>query len=193
MLSPDKVEDRITQFKVDLRNYSSPDVARKHIIFGECATLSPEEYFRLRSCVATEHSVHPNEVIVIGSGKLGFSIAPQKRYRHFSHESDLDVVIISECFFDKCWNELFRFENQGGYWEKAAKFKNYLFQGWVRPDKMPPDTKFDFGKHWWEFFNEISASRQFSVSRIRGAIYKNWNFLEAYQCKAIDQCAKEIE
>lgn len=193
MLPEDTIEDSIAQFKLDLMNYSSLNIARKHIIFGECATISTEEYFALRSRIATAYSVHPNEVIVVGSGKLGFSIAPHKRYRHFSTDSDLDIVIISETFFDKCWIELFRFENQGGYWEKAVELKQYLFRGWIRPDKMPPNTKFDFGKRWWEFFNELSVSREYSVSRIRGGIYKNWSFLESYQCKAIDQCLKDTE
>ncbi|EGV16086.1 hypothetical protein ThimaDRAFT_4634 [Thiocapsa marina 5811] len=190
MLSPDAIEDRIAQFKLDLTKYSTLNMARRHIIFGECATISADEYFDLRSRIAKLYSVHPNEVIAVGSGKLGFSISPRKRYRHFSNDSDLDVVIISEELFDRCWRELFRYENQGGYWEKAPKLKEYLFRGWIRPDMMPPDGNFDFGKRWWEFFNGLSASRDYSISRIRGAIYKNWSFLEAYQSVAVDQCSK---
>lgn len=193
MLSKDEINDHVTQFKGDLKVYSPRDLARRHVIFGDCATISPEVYYRLRSCVAEKYEIHPNEVIVIGSGKLGFSIAPNKRYRHFSHDSDLDVVIISERFFDKCWSEVFRFESQGGYWGNSIEFKKFLFRGWLRPDKLPPDSQFEFGRKWWEFFNGLSASRDFSVARIRGAIYRSWEFLETYQCQAIDQCAKELD
>ncbi len=76
MLSPDSIEDSIAQFKLDLRNYTSLDMARRHIIFGECATISSEEYFALRSHVATAYSVHPNEVIIVGHFRAAHKPAP---------------------------------------------------------------------------------------------------------------------
>jgi hypothetical protein len=154
--------------------------------------IQPDEYFRLRSAVAAKYGLHPNDVLVVGSGKLGFSIAPKKRYRHFLDSSDLDVVIISERLFDIVWQDVHRYFDQGGYWEHADDFRTYLFRGWIRPDKLPPDHKFPFGKAWWEFFNALSASRDFSISRIRGAIYRNWYFLEAYQELAISECARQL-
>jgi len=184
--------DRITAFKNDLTTLSPIDITRRHVVFGECAVIDPDEYFRLRSTVARQYEIHPNDVLVVGSGKLGFSIAPQKRYCPFHDGSDLDVVIISERFFDIVWKDVHRYFNQGGYWEHSDKFREYLFRGWIRPDKLPPDHRFPFGKTWWEFFNELSASRDFSISRIRGAIYRNWYFLEAYQELAISECAREI-
>ncbi|XZE35321.1 hypothetical protein SH501x_000811 [Pirellulaceae bacterium SH501] len=171
---------------------SAIEITRRHVVFGECAVIQPEEYFRLRSTVAAQYDLHPNDVLVVGSGKLGFSIAPKKRYRLFRDSSDLDVVIISERFFDIVWQDVHRYFSQGGYWENASDFREYLFRGWIRPDKLPPDHKFPFGKTWWEFFNTISASRDFSISRIRGAIYRNWYFLEAYQELAISECARQL-
>ncbi|QDT48753.1 hypothetical protein Pan258_27980 [Symmachiella dynata] len=184
---------RIQSFKSDLAILNAVDMARRHVVFGECAAIDAEEYFRLRTLVAGKFEVHPNDVLIVGSGKLGFSIAPSKRYQPFGDSSDLDVVIISERFFDLAWTDVHRYFSHGGYWEQSDKFRDYLFSGWFRPDKLPPDQKFPFGKEWWEFFNEISASREFSTSRIRGAIYKNWYFLEAYQQKAIDGCARALE
>lgn len=192
MLTHDDIENRIKGFKSELGLYPSLDIARRHIIFGECAILNQKEYFNLRSSIADNFKIHPNQVLVVGSSKLGFSIAPQKRYKHFSTDSDIDVVIVSEKFFDTCWEELYNYEYQGGYWEKSKELKNYLFQGWVRPDKYPPDKDFDFGKKWWAFFNHMSASRQFGGARVRGAVYRNWKFLEHYQKKAIDLCLEDI-
>ena len=186
------MDERIAAFKDDLATLSPIEITRRHVVFGECAVIQPEEYFRLRSTVAAQYDLHPNDVLVVGSGKLGFSIVPKKRYRPFCDSSDLDVVIISERLFDIVWQDVHRYFDQGGYWEHADSFREYLFRGWIRPDKLPPDHKFPFGKTWWEFFNGISASRDFSISRIRGAIYRNWYFLEAYQELAIAECARQL-
>jgi predicted nucleotidyltransferase len=184
------VQQRIDVFKLDLANRSVSEIVRRHIVFGECAAISPEKYFQLRTLVASTFGVHPNDVLIVGSAKLGFSIKPKKRYELFSESSDLDVVIISEKFFDLIWQDLHRYHETGGYWERFDEFCSYLFEGWIRPDMLPPDSQFVFAKDWWKFFNHISRSRAFSVSRVRGAIYKNWYFLESFQSQAVTLCAK---
>ena len=186
-------QTRIDVFKRDLASYDAIDIARRHIIFGECAVMSPDDYFRLRTTIARKFDIHPNNVLIVGSAKLGFSIAPHKRYRAFCDESDLDVVIISERFFDLVWIDLHRYFTEGGYWEHSDEFREYLFRGWIRPDKLPPDQHFPFGREWWDFFNALSASREFTTARIRGAIYKNWYFLESYQRITIAGCARELQ
>lgn len=183
---------RIRKFKYDLTRRTSLDIARRHIFFGDCAVISSDEYFKLRTAVATEFGLHPNDVLVVGSAKLGFSIAPHKRYRAFGDSSDLDVVIVSKGLFDTVWQDLHRYSTQGGYWEKSADFKQYLFRGWIRPDKLPPDQNFDFARIWWTFFNRLSVSRQYSAARVTGAIYQSWYFLESYQTGAVDGCAEHL-
>lgn len=177
-------------FKRDLSILSPLEIARKHIVFGECAVISSEKYFELRHRISEQFGVHTNQVIVVGSGKLGFSIAPRKRYRDFGDTSDIDVAIVSEDLFLSVWKDVHRYFAQGGYWEKKSDFFLYLFRGWIRPDKLPPDQDFEFSRHWAEFFDILSASRRFSTARIAGAIYQSWYFLESYQSIAISECAK---
>lgn len=191
-MSHDAFGVRLDTFKRDLTRRTPLEIARRHIIFGDCAVISPEEYFKLRSTVAENFQLHPNDVLVVGSGKLGFSIAPHKRYRPFGDYSDLDVVIVSESFFDIVWRDLHRYSAKGGYWEKHDEFKKYLFDGWIRPDKLPPDQNFDFARRWWRFFNQLSSSREYSAGRITGAIYQGWHFLESYQIIAIAGCVEQL-
>ena len=189
----DVVETRLAEFKSDLSRLSPLEIARKHIVFGDCAVLPNEKYFQLRQVVSSKFRVHPNDVLVVGSGKLGFSIAPGKRYKTFGDQSDLDVVIVSRALFDTIWEDLYRYSNTGGYWEKEQEFATYLFRGWIRPDKLPPDHRFVFARDWWRFFNDLSASRDYAGVRISGAIYMNWLFLESYQTIAIADCARTVQ
>lgn len=193
MIDTAEITIRIETFKGDLANLSARKMIRKHIIYGDCAAISQTQYFDLRSEVAEKYEVHPNEVLVVGSAKLGFSVAPKKRYRHFTDTSDIDVVIVSARLFDQIWRAVHYFWSQGGYWERSEQFKAYLFQGWIRPDKLPPSKSFQLANDWWEFFNYLSASGRYSVYKIAGALYRDWYFLEAYQLRAVSACADELK
>ena len=74
-----KVEDRISYFRAELPHGSAVDLVRKHITSGECFALSPNSYFDLKARVAGKFRIHPAEVVVVVSAKLGFSLAPEKR------------------------------------------------------------------------------------------------------------------
>lgn len=190
LMMTDKAKERLVEFKDDLNVLLPIEIVRKHIIHGECCILSQQEYFDLRSNVAARFKLHPNEVLVVGSAKLGFSIAPEKQYRPFSEISDIDVVLVSSTLFDKVWEALYRYENEGGYWSERAEFSNYLFQGWIRPDKLPRSDLFPFGKEWWEFFQEATSCSMWGDYKIRGALYKSFYFLENYQKYCVRLCVE---
>lgn len=184
----DIAKERLVEFKQDLKVLSPIDIVRKHILHGECCILSQHEYFDLRSRVADHFELHPNEVLVVGSTKLGFSIAPGKPYRPFSDRSDIDVVLVSSTLFEKFWSAVFSYKNQGGYWPEFSQFSNYLFQGWMRPDKLPRTDMIPLGKEWWEFFRNATSSSVWGDYKITGAIYKSYFFLENYQKICVQQC-----
>jgi predicted nucleotidyltransferase len=192
MLDPADIELRIRLFREDLSVLTSVQMIRKHVIYGECAVISSAQYFDLRSEVADRYEVHPNEVLVVGSGKLGFSIAPTKLYRPFTDTSDIDVVIVSPKLFDRIWKAVHHYWDHGGYWERSAQFKAYLFQGWIRPDKLPPSRAFELANEWWQFFNSLSSTGRYSIYKIAGALYRDWYFLEAYQLRGVSACADEL-
>ena len=103
----DESKERLDAFKRELRRLSATQIVRKHILFGECCMLSQDKYFDLRSEVADHFRLHPNEVLVVGSAKLGFSVVPGKKYRLFGDESDIDVALVSSTLFDELWKQVF--------------------------------------------------------------------------------------
>lgn len=184
---------KILQFKNDLDSLSSLQVVRKHITYGNTQIISEENYYELKNQVSDYFKIHPSQVMIVGSGKLGFSIIekPKKnklRYREFGDESDLDIAIVSEELFDSIWTEVYDYFNSKGFWYNKYQFTNYLFEGWIRPDKLPPDDKFKLANDWWEFFRMLSNSNEFGPYQIRAGLYKNWSFLENYHLKAVEEC-----
>ncbi len=75
-----EIQARIEKFKSDL-HLPTVAVIRKHIIFGDCWVFGNDKYYELKADVAEHFHVHPNEVLVVGSAKLGFSIAPTHHSR----------------------------------------------------------------------------------------------------------------
>ncbi|MCG9130032.1 hypothetical protein JT359_20790 [Candidatus Poribacteria bacterium] len=166
------VEERLNRFKEDLNNLPSLQIVRKHIIFGECCILSQEVYFDLRSDVADHFGLHPNEVLVVGSAKLGFSVSPKKRYFPFGDKSDIDVALVSTVLFDKIWEDVFHYRYEGPYWPEYKVFVKYLFRGWIRPEMLPKSSNFPFRKKWQDFFRSITRSGRYGDYHIKGGLYQ---------------------
>ena len=151
------IDENMKKFKQDLnnKNLSNEYIIRKYLCNGSSPVLEDEIIFEIKNQIAEKFKIHPNEVIIVGSGKLGFSIAPQKRFKHFNVDSDVDVAIISEKLFDDFWLELLSFNiNTTSRTEKEEnlynEFRKYFFKGWLRPDKFP--FRYEGKQEWFSFF-----------------------------------------
>ena len=188
------VQERLDKFKVDLIELPLIQVVRKHIISGDCFILPHDLYFDLRSEVADHFGLHPNEVFVVGSAKLGFSVVPKKRFRPFRrNKSDIDIALVSSKLFDQVSEDIFIYKQETGDWPEYDEFADYFFQGRIRPDMFPRSPVFPFGKKWWDFFLRLTGSRRYGDYSISGALYKSFFFIENYQKDCVQQCKDYIQ
>lgn len=185
--------NEISRFCSELLVRQPRDICRRYLIFGSCTELDDERYFSLKAAIAEQFNIHPNEVIVVGSAKLGFSIAPTKRYRAFGEASDIDVAIVSPQLFDRVWREVFGFLDSASSWQTQREFSNYFVRSWVRPDKLPSATSFRFTDEWFAFFRHLSNTREYGDIKISGGLYRDWVFIEKYQEGCIVKCREAEE
>lgn len=186
------VNDRIDHFKTDLsHNRETGFMVRKYVIMGDCYKLNLDQYIDLKGEVAEHFKINPNEVVLVGSAKLGFSIAPKKRYTPFNEDkSDLDIAIISPQLFDRIWFQVFRYWSDGNRWPEWDQFTSYLFRGWIRPDKLPPSRRFEIRDDWWGYFKSLSQQGKYGPYDMAAGLYKDWGFFEAYQSICIEKCKR---
>ena len=190
MTDQSEITGRIKDFLEDLETLPDSVMVQKHITFGESYILQRDQYFDLKYEISKQFKIHPSQVLVVGSGKLGFSIAPDKRYRHFGDQSDLDVAIVSDDLFNTLWLAVFEYwNNNRGYWKREAKFKDYLFRGWLRPDYIPPYIP--SASQWFAFFRKLTESQRFGPYKISAGVYVSWSYLEYYQQTAVAQCRRQ--
>lgn len=191
------IENRKSAFKTELNNdlISDTVIIRKNLLHGNPIIYLDDEdkYFFLKQKVANFFNVSTTKVVMVGSAKLGFSIAPKKIWNDFNEESDIDIVVISETIFDEYWQELLNFNiNVKARSEQEDKnyreFLEYFLKGWIRPDLFP----FNYPKknEWFEFFKSISYGK-YGNYKIAGAIFRNEYFFEQYHSRNINRLRLE--
>lgn len=116
----------------------------EHLFSGVPFVFSetPSYYADVRSEVANLLDVSSDELLLIGSAKLGFSLNPDHLLRPFGPKSDLDFVVIAGEKFDAAALELVARASEFtlvGDDEKRRlkKSKENVFNGFLRPDQLP--------------------------------------------------------
>lgn len=181
----------IASFRNDLVLMPSSKIVRKYIFDGQCHALNQDQHLDLKTKICDKFKIEFNNVIVVGSGKLGFSIKTAKRYQPFGEESDIDVAIVSMPLFQKVWEGTYRYQQSGAFWPESKAFFHYLSKGWIRPDKLPTSRFFEFSALWWDFFKDLSASDHHGRVRVRAGLYCSLIFLEEYQRICVEECSQE--
>ena len=178
---------------------------------------SPMKYVIFREQVAERFGVGYQDVCIVGSAKLGFSPSPTSKFgKPFQETSDVDVVIISEAWFNNGSYELLKGLNQIGPspWEVKNKkganapkidpedwvslkeaIRNYVYSNF-NPGLLPYDSQLR-----QEVFEKISSTAglflalapQVFVSKIRCRFFKTWKAAENYYSNSLRELAKHLE
>jgi len=192
MTLSEKVNQNRICFQNDIFSEDSTSIVQKYILQGEPIVLSSDRYFRLRKAISGKFGLHPNDILLVGSAKLGFSLSENRMLENFCNESDIDVAIVSAGLFQRVWQEAFKYRDSVGNWSNFPSFRRYLFKGWIRPDFLPLSENFEFAEEWNSFFQQLTASGEFGPYKIAAGLYHSLFFLESYHCKCIEMCVAAL-
>lgn len=176
----------------------APDiVVQKYLIDG--STYFFDEYqkggeFDFKKDIATSLDAHIRDIVIVGSGKLGFSLKPDASnpslypFKIFDsnfklnielEKSDLDIAVVSGALFDKQLKNIFEHTNSYSDTQYKGKkrnsFANYILKGWLRPDFIPEG---------YQITSEINLVQE-KYKKLFGrniniGIYKSWFYFEKY-------------
>jgi len=179
----------VEEFKQGCINLKPDIVVQKYLIEGESyffTKVLQSEEFAFKKEISEKLDVHIREIVIVGSGKLGFSLKPESNtdaglylFRNFDEKkvSDLDVAIVSSTLFDKEMKNLY---NHAGYykqyqWSDRNSFAKYVLKGKLATRFLPNDFKLT---------NEIrGVQNRFKMEYARDInfeIYKSWHYFETY-------------
>ena len=192
----ESVEQNLGQFRLDISCEDNKTLIDRYYYSTISPVLTNEKQASLKRRISDEFGVSMRDILLVGSAKLGFTLLP-KRGRppltQFGDDSDIDIAIISGSLFVKYWQETFSYWIQKKNWDKAEKFREYLFRGWLRPDKLPTDPDFKLSDEWFEFFRGLQFNGEYGGYKIAAGIYLNERFWEEYAASSLAECRNYLE
>lgn len=152
-------------------------------------------YFNFKNKISEKLSIHPNNIEVIGSARLGFRLKSEKLGKPFGADSDIDVVIVSNDLFEKAWSELIYIKER--WWHDLSprertnlrECQEHIWWGYIRPDRIP--SKAEFSKRWWTIFEQLSDCDDYERRKIRGRLFKSWKHAQINYCYSIERLMQE--
>lgn len=170
-------------------------IVRKYIIHGIPYVFKdrPNQYYDFREQIASHWHVGFQEVLILGSAKLGYSY---HKNSVFSYESDIDVAIVNQSLFESFYLEIrnFQYRIESGletltFHEKTEynRFLSYMIKGWMRPDILPVKITGELSKdEWFNYFRSISYSNNLAGNyKVSAGLFKSFGYMEYYYTNSI--------
>ena len=111
-------------------------------------------------------------IAIMGSGNWCFSLNPEKEFRPFCEESDIDIVIVCRDSFEKTWDELRLYHRKNYYLmssrdrEKLKRNGENVYSGFITPkwisNKRSP-LRFNFEINANKYSNEYVQYRKVNM------------------------------
>jgi hypothetical protein len=194
------------KLKQDLVNGMDVErVFQKYVVDGPSYLFRVDPYsvddeYELRHEIAVATSTSINDVILVGSSKLGFSVKSEK-FQKFDDKyqksginrdkSDIDIALVNRVHFEKVAEEIYHLSRHfdkswinekwttNQYYTQGFtlfhEYSKYFTKGWLRPDFMPNEY---LAAATWPRTCEKWRKRLDRTVSI--GIYSNWTYLKHY-------------
>ena len=153
-----------------------------------------EKYNLFKLFVSEKLGVHYNDIAIVGSAKLGFSINPKKDYKPFDDDSDIDLLIISQALFYRFWQAYL----EDSY--SLVRIKNYqyvcqcIFRKFVTFNGFDKNNKFycEWKKKTGGFEKDLQL--RFDIEQdIHYRIFESWESAQMYYISGMLKNRKNLE
>lgn len=199
----------VDTFKNDLITLEIYDVYHKYMLgsnvwyfeeYLKCPNYS-EIYDLFKSYVSNKFNLHFNNVGIVGSAKLGFSIAPNKNLSPYKENdlekekaSDIDLVLVSKQYFEKFWlGYLDKHYNSQNYIENFPYVRKCLFRKFISFDGFSITDKI------YEDWLQQTANYQKDLQemfhirhKVNYRIFESWEAADNYYINNLKRIKNEI-
>jgi hypothetical protein len=193
----------ISEFKEILLSQPLDEVVMRLIFRGSPYAFQDQSNAMtiLHNHLRNNLGIQPQNIVVVGSGKTGFSLNPETFPRQFSDESDIDVVVVDEALFDRVWTTILKWHyprrlsglaSSDRGW--AGDRKKDVYWGWIHPDRITftgltfPDILKplrDFSSKWFNTFKKLSLYEEFAGRNVNGRLYRTWDHATLYHVEGL--------
>jgi hypothetical protein len=139
---------QVNELKGAILKHTPSDFFDNFVLGREVPTFDMQKKDFVRQVFEESYGISPtrDEIIVVGSSKLGFALHDKfkggqrtgQAFRPYGAESDIDLSICSPLVFSLLWEELSLFVNSTDKRPyDSGKLGDYLLYGWLRTDNYP--------------------------------------------------------
>jgi len=156
----------------------------------------PIVFEEIRAWLGRRLGVCPKVITIIGSARIGFSIAGAKYGRPFNSDSDLDLSIVSELLFERLSDTFTKWQSEycGGIvhprheierqlWDSNLEFGNRnIPAGFFDANKIPTYDRYpliqDIQQAMWTLTRKLEVTPDLTPPRRSSVrVYKSWSIL----------------
>lgn len=144
-----------------------------------------------KTSLAERLQIDPRDVVLTGSGAVGFSLNPNKNFKAFDEQSDIDTGVISPHHFELAWRHLRRLNpawlslSPGTKQAIEMHRKKLVFAGTIATDKIL--SVLPFGPAWQEALDAMAKVAPIAGREVKLRIYKDYDALRSYQADNIER------
>ena len=166
----------------------------------------PPAWDIFRSEIGSQLGISHEDIRVVGSGRLGFSMKPWGNLTRFTDKSDVDVVIVNSNAFDELWLSLLHAayprspltEKLGGWLRDR---RNEVYTGWITPLDIHLDRKIvgekakpvlDFKIRWFNTLKRASRHLPRRHEDVQARLYRTWRHAELYHLNSLAELRKSL-
>lgn len=175
----------------DLRKLA-PGIFASQYIFEAVPFIFDDDlacYVTWKTELGVRLATDPRAIAVVGSASLGFSLNPDKSFKHFDDSSDVDVAVVSYRHFESAWEHLRKLGAQRfgmsveGQNAVNAHRTNYVFNGTIATDFIL--EYLPFAAQWLPAFAHMAGIPPTDGRDIRARIYRDFDSLREYQLRSV--------
>lgn len=139
--------------------------------------------------LGNEIDVDPACITIVGSAATGLSLNPNKSFKSFDANSDIDVGVVSTLHFNIAWRYL-RMNGDRRYkvdlrtrnaWEEHAS--KYIYWGTIATDRLL--GVLPFGLQWLSAATKVAQIRPTEGRSINMRIYSDFDSLRSYHIQGV--------
>jgi hypothetical protein len=136
--------------------------------------------------------------MMVGSGKIGYSLAPKKRFKSFEldleskDKSDIDSAVISNDLFKTFW-DIFRRSYNVKYEYAYAHISREIYRGYINERNLCEIG--NCRKEWKRMAtgaNKLLRSKLYLKHDITYRIYRSWEDFEEYNLASLKSIKAQV-
>lgn len=183
---------------LDVLGKSEPLDFIQDTLLSMCPVLftDDDEHQNWVSSLAGLLGLRSEDLVVVGSARTGVSLNPNKNFKPFDADSDIDVAVLSSSLFENAWERL---RNWGAGrltipTEAKTSLRNHrqfhIFWETVATDELVQFLP--FGKRWMIAFADMAREGPSEGRVIKARIYRNLEALVTYQTKGVIKAKEKL-